>query len=201
MIRRTLKKKPSLVKNKTGKRKNTKGIKRNRRKVHKTRKRKGGKYHSENGFRVLTYDNDGLHSDVWWALKAMGKKFMKMSEKTRNKYRKLRDYIQRQNKGGTTYKGGEKEGEKINDLIKNINDGDDRVSPCDHIEPLRQFLELAENEETKTALTNKINELEHIGKCENTGSETTDPGSETTKTETTEPSEEAEEEEEPTEEV
>jgi hypothetical protein len=42
MIRRTLKKKPSLVKNKTGKRKNTKGIKRNRRKVHKTRKRKGG---------------------------------------------------------------------------------------------------------------------------------------------------------------
>lgn len=42
MIRRTLKKKPSLVKNKTGKRKNTKGIKRNRRKVHKTRKRKSG---------------------------------------------------------------------------------------------------------------------------------------------------------------
>ena len=48
MIRKTLKKKPSLVKNKTGKRKNTKVIKRNRRKVHKTRKRKGG---------ILTFSN------------------------------------------------------------------------------------------------------------------------------------------------
>lgn len=200
MIRRTLKKKPSLVKNKTGKRKNTKGIKRNRRKVHKTRKRKGG------GRTPLTNLVDpaarlfykGLYN-AGQAARYIKEKLKKMPKNTRNKYRALRYYIEQQNeKRRETYKGGEKEeGENIEDLIENIVDGDDGVSDCDHIKTLTHFREIAENEETKTALTEKISELEKKGNCENTtiepsagSSETSSGSAELSATEEQEPTQE-----------
>lgn len=201
MIRRTLKKKPSLVKNKTGKRKNTKGIKRNRRKVHKTRKRKSGTYHrgGERIFpRILVYDEDGLHSDLG-KLGRKGLKYIrkglkylsKMPKNTRDKYRDLYNYLSNEQNlksrerinTARRYKGGEESEhltkEYIMNLIKNIGHGDDGVSLCDHIKALTPFFNFAKDEEIRTELTEKINELKEKGNCENITTETlTEPSAE-----------------------
>lgn len=170
MIRRTLKKKPSLVKNKTGKRKNTKGIKRNRRKVHKTRKRKGGVSTPLTNIvhPVAELFYTGLYN-AGQAARYIKEKLEKMPRKGREKFQKIQKYIEKQNKKGkNTYKGGEKE-ENIEGLIENIEDGDDGVSRCKNIEVLTLLFTLAENEVTKTALKNKINELEEIKQLKNEG--------------------------------
>jgi hypothetical protein len=194
MIRRTLKKKPSLVKNKTGKRKNTKGIKRNRRKVHKTRKRKGGDRRRIPTILSTLTDPaarlfyKGLYN-AGQAARHIKNKLKKMPKEVQDKYGELYDFLSsirakkereraRRERAERAekergYRGGEESEhltkEYIMNLIKNIGHGDDGVSLCDHIKTLTHFREIAENEDIRTALTEKISELEEINERENKG--------------------------------
>lgn len=178
MIRRTLKKKPSLIKNKTGKRKNTKGIKRNRRKVYKTRKRKsGGIGHPLIGFlrRVIPDSLKDKYNNLGSKLSTF---LVRAHHKT----------FRRRRRGG----GNIDNDDLVKSIITSIENIDSlgKIHPCEHVkilnETYKNLLKEFDNEEDldflriRTALTTKITQLEVKGNCENITTETAEPVTEYT---------------------